>query len=62
MVKSRRLDLGAEVPGVWGGPLFFFFFNIYLFIWLCWVLVSARGILVVACELLVAARVWDQVP
>ena len=58
------LDQDVASPGV------FFFLNIYLFIWLCQVLVAARGIfvavwgifscgmqdlLVAACELLVAA-------
>ena len=32
-----------------------FFFDIYLFIWLLWVLVVACGIFAAACELLVAA-------
>ena len=55
----------------------FFFFNYYLFIWLHWVLVAAGGLLscgmwapqlwqaassVLACELLVAACMWDLVP
>ena len=37
-------------------------FIFYLFIWLCWVLVVAGGSLVVACELLVAACMWDLIP
>ena len=47
---------------------FFFFFNIYLFIWLHRVLVAARGVLVAARGILVAAcgifscGMWDLVP
>ena len=42
--------------------VFFFFFNIYLFIWLSWVLLRQAGSLVVSCELLVTARMWDLSP
>ena len=56
--------------------VFFFLIFIYLFTWLCWILVAARGIftatcrifvaacglLVVARRLLVAACMWDLVP
>ena len=34
----------------------FFFLNIYLFIWLCWVLVAAREIFVAACKIFVVAH------
>ena len=49
--------------------ILFFFFNIYLFIWLRWVLVAACRIFVAecrifraACGLLSEACVWDPVP
>ena len=45
------------------------FFNIYLFIWLCWALVAAHGIFIAACGIfLVATRgifgcgMWDLAP
>ena len=51
-------------PNHWTGREFpvCLFFNIYLFIWLCLVLVAARSSLVGACKLLVAACMWDLVP
>ena len=35
-----------------GIAIFFFFFLIFIYFWLCWVLVAARGISVLACGLL----------
>ena len=44
-----------------GGLTLQFFFNIYLFIWLCCVLVVARGIFVAECAIF-SCGTWDLVP
>ena len=47
----------VPLPGTWRSRKVTYYFLIFLsfFLWLCWVLVAA-------CELLVAACVWDLVP
>ena len=32
----------------WGDSEFFFFFNLFIYFWLCWVFISVRGLSLVA--------------
>ena len=52
---SQRVGYDLATKQLQHGLLTFVFLSIRLFIWLCRVLVTARGIFSSACELLVAA-------
>ena len=59
--KRGVLTTGPGSPMVVWFYLFIFYLKTYLFIWLCQVLVAARGIFVAACGIF-SCSMWDLVP